>query len=422
MQSSSALAGTFKEYKPLPLLLLLLFRAKLSLSLRHLYSQDPRFNPEFDEKSEHKTRSVLAAPVMNASGDVIAALVFFNKHPQFRGRFSEVGSVRLNHSPCRALTLLACAHACNAHSTIGLFVLHANMWGCYCGVSVAVLQDDERMVEMMSRHVQIFMEKFEYGAAEDRRMISLPQSEHVSQYHAAAASLAKAKQAVTAPIRRVATAVPDSSSTTTSASNSSSSSTHGDNSSVEVDGINERGRRWQGSGDIPGGPVVKTKQRTQLVACDTCSSSGCVLLHSLGTSSAPQHLSPVEPLSGRVGSLRRGLAMAAIAAATAAGIDAVAADGAPAWWLRWLFCLPEDDDYIVLAPENRNAAASVKTDGGGGQNEVTPEDRAADEGPPGSGDSKPKDIPPPPYWRATFPHLYGPSSTSSARIVEVDRE
>lgn len=32
---------------------------------------------------------------------------------------------------------------------------------------------DERMVEMMAQHIQIFMDKFDYGAAEDRRVLSI---------------------------------------------------------------------------------------------------------------------------------------------------------------------------------------------------------------------------------------------------------
>lgn len=84
--------------------------------------QDPRFNPMYDEKYTYKTRSVLAAPVIDQQGDVIGVIMLMNKLAQDEGVFN---------------------------------------------------MEDERMLEMMCHHVQIFMERFAYGAEEDTRMISL---------------------------------------------------------------------------------------------------------------------------------------------------------------------------------------------------------------------------------------------------------
>lgn len=88
--------------------------------------KDPRFNPVYDQKYKYKTRSVLAAPVIHKNGEVMAVLMFINKHEADGGVFTV---------------------------------------------------DDERMMEMMCKHVQIFMEKFDYGAADDKRMISLKEEE-----------------------------------------------------------------------------------------------------------------------------------------------------------------------------------------------------------------------------------------------------
>lgn len=326
-------------------------------------SEDPRFNPEFDEKIQQKTRSVLAAPVIDASGEVIAALVFFNKHPQFRGRFSE---------------------------------------------------DDERMVEMMSRHVQIFMEKFEYGAADDRRMISLPESEHVSQYHAAGASAEKIQ------LSSSSVCPWDSPPMNKSRSNTALRASDDDPGVMEATAVNGgKGERIRTTNDITGAADKPEQEHTPqppVVRCGTCSSTGCVLLHSLGPTTVNE-LCANEKTTVTLGSVRRGLATAAVAAATAAGIDTIAPDGARAWWLRWLFFLPEDDDYLLL-PSDGVSPAAVKRQGESGETFS----EGGDVGPPGGGDPKRRKGPPPPYWKATFPHLYGSTSKSSARIVEVDRE
>ncbi|KAL8426470.1 hypothetical protein Efla_001772 [Eimeria flavescens] len=315
-------------------------------------SEDPRFNPEFDEKTEHKTRSVLAAPVMNAAGE-----------------------------------------------------------------------DDERMVEMMSRHVQIFLEKFEYGAAEDRRMISLPESEHVSQYHAAAGGVSAAAS------RRSAAAA--------AARTSSSSSSDGPRDAAAA-----KARR--------GAAAAAADCSRQCNSCSNCGSgTACVLLHSLGTSVSDSAAgsgggaAPAAAAAGRErSSFKKSLLTAAIAAATAAGLETAAADGSPAWWLRWLFCLPDDDDYLLLSRGSFVAAAAAATAGAaaadgraeetGGDN--TSSEAPEEEAPPGApkdgsssrggGESgRPKRVSrPPPYWRATFPHLYTLNRSASARIVEVDRE
>lgn len=311
-------------------------------------SQDPRFNPEFDEKSQQKTRSVLAAPVMDASGEVIAALVFFNKHPQFKGRFSE---------------------------------------------------DDERMVEMMSRHVQIFMEKFEYGAAEDRRMISLPESEHVCQYHAAAGASTDVQQQPSCTRRGPVDFL----------------RTKTNNRNEDPERVKSQTPPTHHSYPTTTESTISSDNKQDKADHDVCS-TGCVLLHSLGLNATVHQQSP--PGRGvTVGSVRRGLATAAITAATAAGIDTVAPDGSRAWWLRWLFCLPEDDDYVALCPDIETHAAVTRE---GEATESTT--NRGDDSPPGGGGPKPREGPLPPYWRSTFPHLYGSTSTSSAKIVEVDRE
>ena len=273
------------------------------------------------------------------------------------------------------------------------------------------------MVEMMSRHVQIFMEKFEYGAADDRRMISLPQSEHVSQYHAAAGA-EKAQQQQQQQQQQPA--APPRVSADRGSKNSSRMGDElpGDAQVAAADTGGEKKRRRDSrgpSGETPprgdqGSPVAVHSDHG---SCATCCSTGCVLLHSLGTIPAAQQPPPGgRGKAGAVGSVRRGLATAAITAATAAGIDTVASDGTRAWWLRWLFCLPEDDDYVALPLDAESPAAAVTGEGQAAE----PTSHPSDDNP------KPREGPLPPYWRSTFPHLYGSTSTSSAKIVEVDRE
>ncbi|KAL8455287.1 hypothetical protein Emag_000871 [Eimeria magna] len=307
---------------------------------------DPRFNPEFDEKGEQKTRSVLAAPVMSASGDVIAALVFFNKHPQFQGRFSEY-------------------HAA--------------------------------------------------GISSERS--SLP---------AAAASL-----------RGVAAAAASSGSSSNSRSSRNSRGLRGEEEAL-------RGAQTAAAQE------AILDQQNPCSSCSNCSSGiACVLLHSLGPSvaepslsgdrGAPASASAAAAAAAGAGpgsSWRRSLLTAAIAAATAAGMDTAAADGSAAWWLRWLFCL-HDDDELMLLPESAAVGTSCEGERGDSSSQSTGETgendsggggaggdeafEAKDEGPiKGGGDtSKAKRVArPPPYWKATFPHLYGSNRPSAARIVE----
>ncbi|KAF8820514.1 GAF domain-containing protein [Cardiosporidium cionae] len=94
--------------------------------------EDSRFNPVYDQKYRYKTRSVLAAPIVDSKGEVMAVLMFINKHEAYGAVFTE---------------------------------------------------DDERMLEMMCKHIQIFMEKFSYGAAEDKHMISIREDADLHQFH-----------------------------------------------------------------------------------------------------------------------------------------------------------------------------------------------------------------------------------------------
>ncbi|XP_026192504.1 uncharacterized protein LOC34623758 [Cyclospora cayetanensis] len=324
-------------------------------------SVDPRFNPEFDENPDQKTRSVLAAPVMDRSGEVIAALVFFNKHPQYQGRFSE---------------------------------------------------DDERMVEMMSRHMQIFMEKFEYGAADDRRMISLPESEHVFQYYAE----------VTADDNQKSQRSPAWKCSTLANAGTEDAPRRVAAAADCVEARHAKGNHDDVAAAAASPATPSNVHRVLSTAHPSFSSRHnmpCVLLHSLGPHvTTPPQDAPAPLGAGVVGSVRQRVAGAAIAAATAAGIDTAAADGRRAWWLRWLFCMPEDDDYLVPTPDEASPAA-VQAQGNDAADTGTPGD---DRSSGGGGGRRPKDRPaPPPYWKATFPHLYGSSSTSAAKIVEVDR-
>lgn len=60
--------------------------------------QDPRFSPAFDKASGYRTRAVLAVPVRDPEGDIVAVLQCINKvGGDNRGRFSTQDKVLLEH-------------------------------------------------------------------------------------------------------------------------------------------------------------------------------------------------------------------------------------------------------------------------------------------------------------------------------------
>ncbi|PFH35729.1 GAF domain-containing protein [Besnoitia besnoiti] len=106
--------------------------------------RDPRFNPRFDERHKIKTHTLLAAPVFGKDRDVVAVLMCINKHaPTYREETSR-------------------------------------------RESYVFTDQDEKMIQLLSKNIEIFMEQFNYGAADDQNLIALPvQPEHLPSGFAA---------------------------------------------------------------------------------------------------------------------------------------------------------------------------------------------------------------------------------------------
>ncbi|CBZ53817.1 putative GAF domain-containing protein [Neospora caninum Liverpool] len=111
---------------------------------------DVRFNPQFDAKHKSCTRSVLAAPVLGKDGDVIAVLMCINKQP------------RRDTAQRNRQTGDAQREADGGRDT---------------EASLAFSGEDERVIRLLSKNIAIFMETFDYGAAEDQKVIALPFAE-----------------------------------------------------------------------------------------------------------------------------------------------------------------------------------------------------------------------------------------------------
>ncbi|KYO03035.1 GAF domain-related protein, putative, partial [Plasmodium reichenowi] len=78
------------------------------------------FNPSHDEKFNFKTKTILAAPILDKNDEVVGVLMFLNKLRSHGGYFT---------------------------------------------------RDDEKLAEMMCKHISIFMEKFHYISEGDKKMI-----------------------------------------------------------------------------------------------------------------------------------------------------------------------------------------------------------------------------------------------------------
>ncbi|CAG9482565.1 unnamed protein product [Plasmodium vivax] len=88
------------------------------------------YNPSHDEKFNFKTRTILAAPILDRNDEVVGVLMFLNKLRSHGGYFT---------------------------------------------------RNDEKLAEMMSKHISIFMEKFNYISEGDKKMIVFDKEKSVSR-------------------------------------------------------------------------------------------------------------------------------------------------------------------------------------------------------------------------------------------------
>ncbi|KJP85498.1 hypothetical protein AK88_04849 [Plasmodium fragile] len=88
------------------------------------------YNPAHDEKFNFKTRTILAAPILDRNNEVVGVLMFHNKLRSHGGYFT---------------------------------------------------RNDEKLAEMMSKHISIFMEKFNYISEGDKKMIIFDKEKNVSR-------------------------------------------------------------------------------------------------------------------------------------------------------------------------------------------------------------------------------------------------
>lgn len=301
------------------------------------------------------------------------------------------------------------------------------------------------MVEMMSRHVQLFMEKFEYGAADDRRMISLPENESVNRYHDEAKRRASgdgpcvlegADKGVAADARAGAVVEPRWSTHCLQTTNwVASPETHSSETRATPDADRQaQQRERKGSGSAGPCALPSSNAKTALFAsalkaaapasaAEGAAHSG-VLLHSVvGTS-------PAELRGKCEKNASPNAAAAAVSAAAATAVNAFSGGGTgSAWWSGWTFWLSPEDDREMLAASAAAAGASAASLPGVASS-------APKKPPPGFSQGGTRRLPessngdggereqwdaPPPYWNATFPHLYETRRTCCAKIVEVDR-
>ncbi|GAB64984.1 hypothetical protein PCYB_041860 [Plasmodium cynomolgi strain B] len=88
------------------------------------------YNPSHDEKFNFKTRTILAAPILDRNNEVVGVLMFLNKLRSHGGYFT---------------------------------------------------RNDEKLAEMMSKHISIFMEKFNYISEGDKKMIIFDKEKNISR-------------------------------------------------------------------------------------------------------------------------------------------------------------------------------------------------------------------------------------------------
>ncbi|CRG98736.1 GAF domain-related protein, putative [Plasmodium relictum] len=88
------------------------------------------YNPSHDKKFNFKTRTILAAPILDKNNEVVGVLMFLNKLRSHGGYFT---------------------------------------------------RNDEKLAEMMSKHISIFMEKFNYISEGDKKMIIFDQEKNNTQ-------------------------------------------------------------------------------------------------------------------------------------------------------------------------------------------------------------------------------------------------
>ncbi|ANQ06314.1 Uncharacterized protein PCOAH_00008930 [Plasmodium coatneyi] len=88
------------------------------------------YNPAHDEKFNFKTRTILAAPILDRNNEVVGVLMFLNKLRSHGGYFT---------------------------------------------------RNDEKLAEMMSKHISIFMEKFNYISEGDKKMIIFDKEKNASR-------------------------------------------------------------------------------------------------------------------------------------------------------------------------------------------------------------------------------------------------
>jgi GAF domain len=60
-----------------------------NLSVRDFFYQDSRFNPEIDQKTKYRTRSILCMPIKDSNDEVIGVAQAINKRSMIDEPFNE---------------------------------------------------------------------------------------------------------------------------------------------------------------------------------------------------------------------------------------------------------------------------------------------------------------------------------------------